>query len=61
MVLMYNKFNFEKYKKVDVFDKKYTEGLKFYFEDCSKNYINYLNSFYTREGGVLDGFRLIDA
>lgn len=61
MVFMDNQFNFEKYKKIDIHDKKYSDGLKSYFQDCSKNYINYLDSFYTREGGVLDGFRCFNA
>lgn len=51
------KFDKKNYKKVDVFSEKNTEGFRFYFEECSKNYSSFLNHYFVNKDGVLDGFR----
>lgn len=47
----------QKYEKVNTIDKEGNSRFKSYFEECSKNYIAYLDYYFSREGGVLNGFR----
>lgn len=57
MAIIRPQFNCKKYEKIDIFDCKYTEGLKQYFKDCSNAYSDYLSYYFAREGGVISGFR----
>lgn len=54
-------FDCQKYQKINISNKEYLEGLKLFFKTCSSNYSNYLNHYFTRKGGVIDGFRHINA
>lgn len=54
-------YNFKQYKKVDIQDKKFVNGFSIYFQECSKNFSNYLDNYFIRKDGVLDGFRRINA
>ena len=51
----------QEYKKVDLYSKEHSECFRSYFEECSKNYSAYLDYYFTREGGVLNGFRFTNA
>lgn len=57
MAVIRPQFDCKKYQKIILSDKKYNEGLKQYFKDCSKAYSNYLDHYFIRKGGVLIGFR----
>ena len=59
--MVYVKYVKKKYEKPDLSGKDISEKLSFYFQECSKNYSNYLSHYFTSEGGVLGGFRFIDA
>ncbi len=51
-----------KYKEVDLLSEEGSSRFKSYFEECSKNYFDYLSSYFVTEGGVLKNeFRFINA
>lgn len=50
------------YKKADLLSKEGSSVFKSYFEECSKNYFDYLSNYFVTEGGVLKNeFRFINA
>lgn len=50
-------FDVKKYEKVDPNSYEFSKGFERYFEQCSKNFSDYINFYFSREGGVLSGFR----
>lgn len=54
-------FDRKEYEKVDLFNNENIKGFKFYLQNCSSNYSTFINYYFTRKGGVIDGFRYINA
>lgn len=56
------KYNKVEYEKVNTNIEKNFGTLEPYFKECSKNYHNFLASYFVTKGGVLtDEFRFINA
>ncbi len=49
----YIKYNKQEYKKIDITNMENYKGLESYLKSCSEAYINFLDNYFVREGGIL--------